>query len=362
MRDAEERAPQRHRGSADRREPRVSSVSLCLCGLFMAACGQGPEPRPFQVTREYMAMGSQLKVTLWTTDETTAIAAADRVSREFDRLESLLSIWTDGSDVVRLNAAAGQAPVPVSRDTIEVLTAARIASDWTAGKFDITFGALADLWKFDHDQDNTVPDPSAIAARLPLVDHPAVQIDTTKRTAFISRPGVRVHLGGIGKGYALDLAVAMLKSDGFTDFLIQAGGDLYAAGTNNGTPWTLGIADPRGAHEPFAAVEVRDATLSTSGDYERFFMKDGVRYHHLIDPDRGEPARLCRSVTIVAGRALIADVLSTGVFIMGPEDGMALIERLPGVEGVIVTASNAVLISSGLKGQVALRGLPTDAP
>jgi thiamine biosynthesis lipoprotein len=356
----------RRRPKAGGREPRVCSVSLCLCGLFavlgLAACGVDSGRSPFSITREYLAMGSQLKVTLWTTDEGRAIAAADRVSREFDRLESLLSVWKPESDVVRLNAAAGRAPVPVSSETLEVLTLARMASEWTAGKFDVTFGALADIWKFDHDQDSSVPGAPAIAARLPLVDFRAVEVDAAKRTALISRPGVRVHLGGIGKGYALDRAVTMLKGDGFTDFLIQAGGDMYAAGTNNGTPWTLGIADPRGAHDAFAAVEIRDATFSTSGDYERFFLRDGIRYHHLIDPDRGEPARGCRSVTIVAGRAVIADVLSTGVFIMGPVDGMALIERLPNVEGVIVTASNEVLISSGLKDRVEMRGNPTDAP
>jgi len=333
-----------------------------LAVLGLAACSADSSRSPFAITRNYMAMGSQLKVTLWTTDEGKAVAAADRVAREFDRLESLLSVWKDGSDVVRLNAAAGQAPVPVSRDTIEVLAAARMASEWTAGKFDITFGALADIWKFDHDQDNTVPAAAAIAARLPLVDHRAVHINAANLTALIARPGVRVHLGGIGKGYAVDVAVAQLKADGFTDFLIQAGGDLYAAGTNNGTPWTLGIADPRGAHEPFAAVEVRDATVSTSGDYERFFMKDGVRYHHLIDPDRGEPARGCRSVTIIAKRAFMADVLSTGVFIMGPEAGLALVEKMTDVEAVIVTATNEVLISSGLQGRVDLRARPTDAP
>jgi thiamine biosynthesis lipoprotein len=357
---------QRRRPKAGGREPRVGSVSLCLCGLFavlgLAACGDDTGRSRVAITRDYMAMGSQLKVTLWTTDEAKAIAAADRVSREFDRLELLLSVWKPESDVVRLNAAAGRAPVQVSPETLEVLTVAGMASAWTAGKFDITFGALADIWKFDHDQDNTVPDAAAIAARLPLVDYRAVQVDAAKRTAFISRPGVRVHLGGIGKGYALDLAVTMLKREGFTDFLIQAGGDMYAAGTNNGTPWTLGIADPRGAHDAFAAVEVRETTFSTSGDYERFFMKDGIRYHHLIDPDRGEPARGCRSVTIVADRAVIADVLSTGVFIMGPEAGMALVEQMPDVEAVIVTAANEVLISSGLKGRIDMRRQPTDAP
>ena len=307
-------------------------------------------------------MGSSLTVSIWTTDEARASAAADRVAREFDRLESLLSVWKDGSDVARLNGAAGREPVPVSRETLEVLTAARIGSEQTAGKFDITFGALADIWKFDHDQDNTIPDRASIDKRLPLVDYRAVQVDAANATAFISRPGVRVHLGGIGKGYAVDVAVALLRKDGFRDFLIQAGGDIYAAGTNNGASWTLGIADPRGGREAFAAVEIFDATVSTSGDYERFFINDGMRYHHLIDPDRGEPARGCRSVTIVADRAITADVLSTGVFIMGPEAGMALIERLPNVEGVIVTASTEVLISSGLKGRIEIKGRPTDAP
>ena len=307
-------------------------------------------------------MGSSLKVAIWTADPPQAIVAADRVAREFDRLESLLSVWKDGSDVVRLNAAAGRTPVPVSRETMEVLAAARMASEMTAGKFDITFGALADIWKFDHDQDNSVPDRAAIEQRLPLVDYRAVQVNTAKGMAFITRPGVRVHLGGIGKGYAVDRAVDLLRAANLRDFLIQAGGDIYAAGTNNGTPWKLGLADPRGDHSAFAALEVRDATFSTSGDYERFFIKSGVRYHHLIDPDRGEPARLCRSVTIVADRATTADVLSTGVFIMGPDQGMALIEQLPNVEGVIVTAANTVLISSGLKNRVEIKGPPTDEP
>ena len=309
-----------------------------------------------------VAMGSSLRVAIWTADEAKASAAAEQVFTEFHRLESLLSVWKPGSDVVRLNAAAGRQPVSVSNETLELLSAARIGSERTNGKFDITFGALADIWKFDHDQDNRVPDRAAIEARLPLVDFRAVEVDAAGRTAFNTRPGVRVHLGGIGKGYAIDVAVALLRQQGFRDFLIQAGGDIYAAGTNNGPPWKLGIADPRGSHEAFAALQVRDATLSTSGDYERSFLEDGIRYHHLIDPDRGEPARGCRSVTNVTTRATMDDVLSTGVFIMGPDAGMALIEKLPDVEGVIVTASNEILISSGLRGLVDITGPPTDEP
>jgi thiamine biosynthesis lipoprotein len=307
-------------------------------------------------------MGSELNVGLWASDQRAAAAAAEAVAREFDRLEGLLSVWKDGSDVVRLNRAAGMQPVAVARETLDVLDAAREAGKWTGGKFDITFGALADIWRFDHDQDNSVPDRSAIDARLPLVDYSAVRIDRAAATAFIAHRGMRVHLGGIGKGYAIDRAVAMLREGGFTDFMIQAGGDLYVAGTNGGTPWSLGIADPRQPDRVFARVELTNATLSTSGDYERSFVKDGVRYHHLLDPDRGEPARGCRSVTIVADRAILADVLSTGAFIMGPADGMALIEKLPGVEGVIVSATNEVLISSGLRGRIEVAGPPTNAP
>jgi thiamine biosynthesis lipoprotein len=328
--------------------------------LVLTSCATVPASS--LVERTFMAMGSSLKVSIWTADEAKATAAAARVAQEFDRLEALLSVWKDGSDVVRLNNAAGLAPIRVSTDTLAALQVALEAGELTRGKFDITFGALTDIWRFDHDQDNLVPDRAAIEARLPRVDFRAVRLDTTAGTAFISRPGMRVHLGGVGKGYAIDRAVAMLRAVGFTDFLLQAGGDLYAAGTNNGAPWTVGIADPRRPDQVFATVRMGDGTFSTSGDYERFFFKDGVRYHHLLDPDFGEPARGCRSVTILTNRAVVADVLSTGVFIMGPEDGMALIERLDDVEAVIVTSTNEVLVSSGLKGRLDIRARPTDAP
>ena len=339
----------------------VANVRVSIVLALLAGCAV-PPAQPRLVERSRMAMGSQLRVAVWTSDEPAAVSAIEHVFREFDRLESLLSVWKDGSDVVRLNKAAGMGPVALNVDTINVLAAAQEASELTRGKFDITFGALADIWRFDHDQDNVVPDRRLIEVRLTRVDYRAVQVDRTAGTASIARPGMRVHLGGIGKGYAVDRAAALLREAGFNDFLIQSGGDLDVAGANGGEPWKLAIADPRGDHQPFATLQMSDGTFSTSGDYERSFMKDGVRYHHLIDPDFGEPARGCRSVTIVTNRAVTADVLSTGVFIMGPEAGMALIEKLPDVEGVIVTASNEVLISSGLKGRLAVIAKPTDAP
>jgi thiamine biosynthesis lipoprotein len=307
-------------------------------------------------------MGSELRLTAWTVDEAGAAAAFDAVFNEFDRLESLMSNWRSGSDVERLNAAAGQQPVHVSREVISVLETARQASEWTDGKFDVTFGVLSGLWKFDHDQDNTIPDMREVRARLPLIDYRALHVDPRAGSAFLERPGMRVNLGGIGKGYAIDRGVAILRSRGFHDFLIQAGGDLYAAGHRDGQPWRLGIQDPRGpGGQAFARVAVSDATFSTSGDYERAFVKNGVRYHHIIDPTTGEPARGCRSTTVLAPQAVLADALSKSVFLLGVDRGMALFERLH-VEAVVVTTKNEVLVTPGLKGRLELVSAPTDAP
>ena len=315
------------------------------------------------VERSRVSMGSEVHLTAWTADERAATAAFDTVFDEFDRLDALMSVWKEGSDIEKLNRAAGDKAVPVSADVREVLNMARQASEWTDGKFDVTFGALSGLWKFDHDLDGNIPARADVLLRLPLIDYLKLEVDQAKGTAFLKQKGMRAHLGGIGKGYAVDRAAAIMRGRGINDFMIQSGGDLYVAGRRGDRPWRAGIQDPRGpAGSIFAAMDLSDSAFSTSGDYERFFMKDGRRYHHIIDPDLGEPARGSRSVTIVTPRAVVADGLSTGVFILGPEKGMALIERLQGVEGVIVTDSNNLLVSSGLTRRLVVRSPPTDAP
>ena len=345
-------------------------LAVVLAAAASSGCFQAPERdhtkpsnAPYAFSRETVTMGSSLQVTLWTANDPGATAATDAVFAEFDRLDWLMSVWKEGSDVLRLNAAAGREPVRVSPETLEVLTVARQISEWTDGKFDVTFGALSGLWKFDQDQDDSIPPASAVAARLSDVDYTALDIDAARGTAFLRRPGMRAHLGGIGKGYAIDRAAAILRTRGFNDFMIQSGGDLFVSGRRGDRPWRVGIRDPRGpADRSFAALDLTSGTFSTSGDYERSFIRDGRRYHHLLDPDLGEPARGCRSVTIVADTAVIADGLSTGVFVLGPDKGMALIERLPGVEGVVVTSDNKVLVSSGLIGRLTMLAAPTDAP
>ncbi len=340
-------------------------VATLLAGAaLLGACAEDrPASGPHLRAGSHETMGSLVTITVWTDDDRAADAAMPKAFAEFDRLDALLSVWKPGSDVVRINAAAGRAPVAVGRELIEVLSVARQVSEWTQGKFDVTFGALAEVWKFDHDQDNRVPTRAEIETRLPHVDYTAVRIDDGASTVFLAREGVRVHLGGIGKGYAVERAVAILRAAGFSDFMVQAGGDLFVSGQPGPTSWRLGIQDPRGAaDDSFATIDLRDATLSTSGDYERYFVKDGRRYHHLIDPDLGEPAQGAVSVTIVAKSPTLADGLSTGVFLLGPDAGMALVERLPDVEAVIVTAAQEVKISSGLQGRVQLRHAPRASP
>jgi thiamine biosynthesis lipoprotein len=310
-----------------------------------------------------LSMGSTLRLTAWTSDAGDAKSAFDEAFAEFARLENLMSTWVPESDVARVNRSAGHVPVKVHPVVLEVLDTARQMSEWTGGKFDITFAALTGLWKFDHDQNNVVPEPGEVRRRLPLVNYRAVEIDRAAGTVFVSRRGMSIHLGGIGKGYAVDRAADIFRRRGIHDFMIQSGGDIYVGGMKDGRPWRLGIQDPRGAaNRIFAELDLSDGTFSTSGDYERFFVKDGRRYHHILDPATGQPARGTRSVTIVANRAVIADGLSTGVFILGPDAGMKLIETLPDVEGVIVSDRNDVLISSGLRDKVRIVAPPTDLP
>jgi len=339
------------------------------CALALSCCcacsAANPNPQPVAlVERARVSMGSELRVSVSTADSTGAAKAIDAVFTEFDRLEALMSVWKPGSDIERINAAAGDHPVPATVEVRSVLRTAAQISEWTSGKFDVTFGVLSGLWRFDHDQDNQLPDMTEVRRLLPLIDYRSLVTDDADGTVFLKKKGMRVNLGGIGKGYAIDRGVEILRRSGFSNFMIQAGGDLFVSGLKDGRPWRVGIQDPRGAAgKIFAAIDLTDSTFSTSGDYERSFVRDGHRYHHIIDPGTGEPSQAgCRSVTILTTTAVMADGLSTGVFLLGPERGMALVQRLPNVDAVIVTAKNEVLMTPRLKGRLSLVAAPTDAP
>ncbi|HLH30062.1 MAG TPA: FAD:protein FMN transferase [Terriglobia bacterium] len=345
----------------------LSLCALCVSVFLVTLCGctKAPAaPRRHLVERTFASMGTELKLSAWTADEPSADAAFEAVFQEMERLEALLSNWRPTSDVEQLNAAAGKHPVRVAPELRELLNTSHQVSEWTGGKFDVTWGALSGLWKFDYqNKDNTIPDHAEIVRKRSLIDYRQVVVDDSAGTAFVKREGMVVNLGGIGKGYAVDHAREILRQRGFRDFMIQFGGDMYVAGLNDDHQWRLGIQDPRGpANRYFAEVDLTDSTFSTSGDYARSFIKNGRRYHHIIDPSTGEPAQGCRSVTIMTSSATMADGLDTGVFVLGPEAGMALVQKLPGVEAVIVTAKNEVLATPGIKGRLTVLSQPTDAP
>jgi thiamine biosynthesis lipoprotein len=311
-------------------------------------------------------MGTHLAYAGFTTpalDAAHVRALFDAATAEIVQLEKLMTTWDPDSEVSRVNAAAGKRPIHVSAETFEVIREALHTSEISEGTFDITFETLHGLWKFDQDLDPHPPTAAAVRAQVKYMGYRHVKLDADASTVFLDEDHVRIGLGGIAKGYAVDRASKVLLDGGLVAFYAQAGGDLYAHGTKpDGSPWISGIRDPRGPeNDYFATMAVSDHAFSTAGDYERSYIVSGKRYHHIIDPRTGYPATASRSVTIWAPTALIADEIDDAVFILGPEKGLALVESLEGVGAVIVDAHNRVWTSKRLEGRVHPVHPPVDA-
>ena len=309
------------------------------------------------VTVSRGVMGTTFQVMLVADDRRDAARKAAEVALdEAARIEQMMSEWKPGSPLSRINALAGAEAVEVPPELLAILRRSLEISVASAGAFDPSWAALWDLWRFDRPP--RVPSRQEVSSRLPLVSYRDVVIDPSARSVFLRRRGMLLGLGGIAKGYALDRAAALLRGRGFRDFVLDAGGQVLASGMRGARPWRVGIRDPRQSARWFAVLELRDASLSTSGDYEHFFIVDGVRYHHILDVQTGYPARGCRSVTVLAPEAATADALSTAAFIMGPKAGLRLLRQFPGAEGVVVDAENRVHVSKGL-GQRMVVGPPS---
>jgi thiamine biosynthesis lipoprotein len=349
-------------GCQDRATPPLPKAQPPGSGTALAATA------PFSPERVELfeqAMGTKIHFVTHTTPALTkekmqeAFAAA---VAEIRRLEALMTTWQPISELSRINAGAGSWQ-SASPETFEVFQKSRWASDLSGGAFDVTFYALNGVWKFGDaaEEKPTLPDPRLIRSKLAHVDYRHVELDPTGKVRLA--PGSSVDFGGIAKGYAVDKAASMLRQRGVTSFLLQAGGDLYGAGTKpDSTRWSSGIRDPRSADEQFFAVlDLENHAFSTAGDYARSFILNGKRYHHIIDPKTGYPATACRSVTVWAKDAFTADALDDAVFILGPEQGLQLIESQPDVGAVIVDAHNKVWISERLKDRVKILRQPTDA-
>ncbi len=331
-------------------------------GSAAAVPATSAAPREHKVERHGKAMGTSISVYFWTDDDVKAAQAAEAVFAEMQRLDRVMTTWLPDSEVSRINAAAGEKPVAVSEETFEVIARAQDIAVRTRGVFDITVGAFAGLWKFDQDMDGTLPDPAEVKRRLARVGYQRVVLDRGKRTVYLRKKGVSITLGGIAKGYAVDRCAALLRERGFANFMVQAGGDMYVAGKKGKDPWIVGIRDPRSPDgRYFALSPVEDHSFSTSGDYERGFVKDGVRYHHILDPRTGQPARASRSVTIRAKDAFTADAWSKVMFILGPKEAFKVIQRekLEDFEAIWVDDKNEVVVTEKLKAAIVLQRKPT---
>lgn len=339
----------------------LTLVALAPLGALAEESSQtNPRAPDHMVVRTAKVMGTRVTVSIWTDSEEQAARGAAAVFEEFQRVDKLMTSWLDESDVSKINAAAGKSPVKVGDEVLAVIERAQAMARTSGGSFDITVGAYRGLWKFDQDRDGTIPDPAEVRKRLPLVGYKGLTIDKKAATVKLKKPGMRITLGGIAKGYAVDRSVKLLHERGFVDFILQAGGDLYVSGQRGDRQWRVGIRDPRGKPtSTFAIAAIQNQTFSTSGDYERSVIKDGVRYHHILDPRTGKPATRCRSVTVLAADALTADAWSTALFVMGHTRGMKLVERQKGMEAVFVDSKNKVHVSSGLKGKVWIHKQPT---
>lgn len=320
---------------------------------------------PVKVERKESAMGTALHFVAYTTervDRAQTELAIDAAIAEIRRLEEILSEWRDDSEVGRINVQAGQW-VPVGRETLEVIEKSLLTGRLSEGTFDITFQAMSGVWRFGSAQaaTPTLPTPAEVRKLRALIDYRKVELDTKGSRVRIPK-GRKIGLGGIAKGYIVDRAVEVMRRTGLNAFLVQAGGDLYGAGRKpDGSAWVSGIQDPRGPQgEFFATLELENHAFSTAGDYARFFVLAGKRYHHIIDPRSGYPATASRSVTVHAPDAITADMIDDAVFILGPEKGLKLASSLPDVGVVIVDASNKVWVSPSLEGKVRLLKQPSD--
>jgi thiamine biosynthesis lipoprotein len=337
-----------------------AAATLLGLGLLLAAAAPAQAQTARVHERSTVVMGTRVTLTAWADDEAMVARAAGAAFAEFKRLDALMSHWATDSDVARINAGAGVAPVKISDDTLAVLRFAQDVSRQSGGAFDVTIGAFKGLWKFDHDNDGTIPAKADVLARKKLVGWRDLIVDAKKKTAFLRRKGMAINLGGIAKGYAVDRARAIIDKEGLVDYILRAGGDLYVSGVRGNRQWVVGIRDPRGApDDSFAAAPLSNVTFSTSGDYERFTIVDGVRYFHILDPKTAYPAWKSRSVTVMAKDAMTADAWSKPLFIMGAAEGMKLVEKLPELEAVFVDDKNQVHVSSGLKGTIKILHPPT---
>jgi FAD:protein FMN transferase len=326
------------------RPARLFALALLPLALALAL-----PARAEWLDRTEAIMGTRIYVEVWADDAAQGNAAIEAVMEEMRRIDALMSHYKPDSELSLINERAAQEPVQVDPELFDLIKLSTHFSQLTDGAFDITYASVGYLYNYPL---HVHPTEEQIKAALPAVNWRYLVFDADHHTIRFARPGMRIDLGGIAKGYAVDRGVAILKAHGIAHAIVTAGGDSRLLGDHRGRPWLVSIAHPDEPHNPdkvVTRIPLVDCAVSTSGDYERYFDEAGVRYHHIIDPHTGHSATRVRSATIIGPTATQTDGLSKTAFVLGPEKALEIIERLPDFDAVFVTPEGKLLYSKGLR-------------
>lgn len=330
----------------------VPALVVLLAGALSSGCRHSEEP----VSREELGLFDTLiEIRAYGKN---AKKAVNQAFDEFRRLHNLLNAYDPNSEISQVNSNAGRAPVKVSSDTLEVVDRALYFARISGGAFDPTVLPLAKLWNVGAENPR-VPEEEDIRNALALVDYRKVLVDRENSTIFLEVPGMGLDLGAIAKGYAVDKAVSVLRKNGVNSFLINAGGNVYVSGKKPGeTLWRVGItdplADPSGTETYLGIFTGTDISVVSSGDYQRYFEVNGVRYHHILDPKTGYPAKNLKGTTVIGVSSTDCDGLSTTLFVVGVDKGKEILSAFPGVGAIFVKADGSIEMTPNLKDKVKL--------
>ncbi len=294
-------------------------------------------------------MGNRFEFTVVGENESYAQTMTSLAIEEISRIERLLTTFDENSQTNLINRNAGIEPVPVEKEVFDLISRSIKISELTQGAFDISYGGIdKKFWNFDTTM-KSLPDKSLAKNAVRLINYRNIITDKTNLTVFLKEKGMRIGFGGIGKGYAADMAKKVLMENGVESGIINASGDLTAWGKQpDGKPWTVGIANPNSSEKMFSSFEISDKAIATSGNYEKFAMIDGKRYSHTIDPKTGFPVSGIKSVTVIAPYAEVADALATPVMVMGTSVGMNLINQVKGISCIIVDDYDKIFTSDNI--------------
>lgn len=290
-------------------------------------------------------MGTEIAVELFHQNDSEACDAIDAVMQEMRRIDGDMSPFKETSLLSQMNKHAAERFVDVGPELFRLISKSQGYSILTGGAFDVTYASAGRYYDFRQSQK---PDPETLREAVKGINYRHLELNHKSHSVRFHHKHVYVDLGGIAKGYAVDQAVEILKDLGIQQAKVSAGGDSRIIGDRLGEPWVVGVRHPRNKDANIVVLPLVDASISTSGDYERFFEKDGVRYHHIIDPNSGDSARNVRSVTVIGAESTVTDALSTSLFVMGAKHGIELIDRLNGIDAIVVDGEGKLHVSEGL--------------